>query len=121
MPAPLLIEEMESTDAKNRFGEAMAAARAGRAVSIKWHGKPAAYLIPAGLFPALEAAQGRPAQALKRLEDRFDAMLAQMQTAESAAATAALMHISSKDLRASLRTAAAPPAQRATKRIAKRA
>jgi len=71
MPTPLLIEEMESTDAKNRFGDAMAAARAGRAVSIKWHGKPAAYLIPAGLFPAIEAAQGRPAKALKRLEERL--------------------------------------------------
>lgn len=115
MPKPLLIEEMESTDAKNRFGEAMAAARAGRAVSIKWHGKPAAYLIPADLFPAIETAHGRPGQALKHLEDRFDAMLAQMQTAESAAATAALMHLSSKDLRASLR-AAALPARRAAKR-----
>lgn len=116
MPTPLLIEEMESTDAKNRFGDAMAAARAGRAVSIKWHGKPAAYLIPAGLFPAIEAAQGRPAKALKRLEERFDALLAAMQTPESVEATAGLMRISTQDLRASLRAAAVPPAKRLAKR-----
>lgn len=116
MAAQLLIEEMESTDAKNRFGDAMAAARAGRAVSIKWHGKPAAYLIPAGLFSTIEAAQSRPTKALKRLEERFDAMVAQMQTTESIAATAGLMRISTKDLRASLRASSAKPTKRALKR-----
>lgn len=116
MSTQLLIEEMESTDAKNRFGDAMAAARAGRAVSIKWHGKPAAYLIPAGLFSTIEATLQRPEKAMKRLEERFDAMVARMQTPESATATASLMRIMTSDLRTSLRTSAPKPSKRVVKR-----
>lgn len=99
MARPVEIEQMNATEAKNRFGEVLEKAASNKAVSLMRHGKPAAYVISPAMYEAVchhfEAGQS----ALDRLEREFDDLLARMQLPGSAAAARNLMTIDTTELR----------------------
>lgn len=117
MSAAIEVEQMNATDAKNRFGDLLAAAVKNKAVSLMKHGKPAAYVISPALYERVVAAMEEAPSPLQRLERDFEKMIARMQEPESVAVMKGLMSIDAAALRGSLRQGA----KAATRKVARRA
>ena len=71
-----------ATEAKNRFGEVLKAARAGSPVFIERHGRHQAVVLDIDTYQSLLAKHRTPdEQRLETLREEFDALYARMQTA----------------------------------------
>lgn len=84
-----------SADAKSRFAEVLDAAAEGETVVITHYGATRAVVISAERYRALTR---QPERELNLLTERFDAMLAAMQTATSTAAMRAGFDASPEEL-----------------------
>lgn len=117
MPAAAIeVEQMNATEAKNRFGDLLEKAVKNRAVSLMKHGKPAAYVISPALYQLVAATMKATPSPLQRLERDFENMLARMQEPESVAAMKGLMSIDTSALRDSLRQGKKPATRKAARR-----
>jgi prevent-host-death family protein len=116
MSADIEVEQMNATEAKNRFGDLLEKAVKNRAVSLMKHGRAAAYVISPALYERVVATMKAAPSPLQRLERDFEKMIARMQEPESVSAMKGLMSIDAAALRDSLRQSKKPAARRAARR-----
>lgn len=112
MTKPVMLEQMNATEAKNRFGEVLEKAASNVAVSLMRHGKPAAYVIPATMYEAVRHQFEAGQDTLARLEREFNDLVVRMQAPESAAAARNLMTIDAAELRQVVRQRPRRPGRR---------
>lgn len=118
MRTAIVVEQMNATDAKNRFGEVLAAAVKYKAVSLMKHGKPAAYVISPEMYELVVAAMQPAPSPLDRLERDFEEMIAAMQEPRNIRVAKSLMTIDTAKLRDELLRHAKSQARKATRRAA---
>jgi len=113
------VEQMNATEAKNRFGDVLATAVKNKAVSLMKHGKPAAYVVSPALYERLVASLRSAPSPLARLERDFEEMITRMQEPESVAVMKGLMSIDTAALRDSLQRSTKSTTR--TRKVARRA
>lgn len=90
---------MPATEAKNRFGEVLKAARTRGAVFIERHGRHQAVVLDIDTYKSLLAKHRTPdEQRLETLRKEFDALYERMQSAAARAATDRLSTVSDEEL-----------------------
>jgi prevent-host-death family protein len=88
-----------ATEAKNRFGEVLKAARTGGAVFIERHGRHQAVVLDIETYKSLVTKNRTPDEGrLERLREEFDALYARMQASAARDATDKLSEVSDEEL-----------------------